>query len=241
MDTPRRTWTTTRKGPIRRLAVGLVFAAALLLDAGGAAAAIIANLETPNSKELASGIGNVQGWAFSTVPGDEIEPLVDVVIDGQPALQVPCCSPRGDVEQDYPKAPALSGFAGVYNFQSLTPGSHTVEVHVYSKLGEHKVLSTTFESESLGSFSFNKGFSFDDAKADHCTPSNVLVDGTKVARLACTGFRMTNAKGFTEHCAGTVELTWMVSSQGFRVTKGCDLIDWTMPPIVINPDFLEGK
>ena len=90
----------------------------------------------------------------------------DVDIDGQFAFQVPCCSDRGDVKAAHPQAPLYSGFAGAFNFQSLTPGQHTMDVHVYSKFGDHHVLSTTFTSESMGSYAFNKKFMFDDAKAE---------------------------------------------------------------------------
>ncbi len=221
---------------VRALAIAAVLTAGVSANAG---AAIVANLESPNSQELASGIGNVQGWAYPTIPGDEIKTEIDVYVDGQLVVQVPCCSDRGDVKQAHPAAPILSGFSGAYNFQSLTPGQHTMQVHVYSKFGDHEILSTTFTSDSLGSYPFNKKLFFDDAKADHCTPSNVVENGETVARFVCSGLEFTNGAGFTEHCAGDIEMTWMRSAQGFRVTKGCDLIDWVKPPFTIEPGLID--
>lgn len=203
--------------------------------AAPASAAIVANLEGPNANELASGIGNVQGWAFPTLSGDEIETELDVYVDGQFVMNVPCCSDRADVKQVHPSAPVLSGFSGAFNFASVAPGPHTMEVHVYSKFGDHLVLTTSFTTARLGSYPYNKKFLWDDAKVDHCTSSNTVVNGKTVARVTCTDVEFTNGAGFTEHCAGTVEMTWVASAQGFRVTKGCDQIDWVKPPIEIGP------
>ncbi len=225
-----------------RMGRALAIVATLMAGlAGTASATIVANLEGPNPNELASGVGNVQGWAYATIPGDEIKTEVDVYVDGQFALQVPCCSDRGDVKQAIAAAPLLSGFSGAYNFASLAPGQHTMEVHVYSKFGDHKVLSTAFSSESLGTYSFNKKFLFDDGKADHCTPSNVVEDGEMVGRIVCSGVELTNGAGFTEHCAGDIEMTWVRSVQGFRVSKGCDFIDWVKPPFKLEPSLILGE
>lgn len=228
------------RGSGRRVVIACVSAACLALSASVGSAAIQGNLEGPNGSEIASGIANVQGWVFPTLPGDVIETELDVYVDGQFVMNIPCCGDRGDVKQAHPQAPMLSGFSGAYNFSSLTPGTHTMEVHAYSKLGDHKVLSTTFDSARLGSYAYNKKFQWDDAKADHCTASNTTVGGKTVARVVCTDVEFTNGTGYTEHCAGTVEMTWMSSSQGFRVTKGCDFIDKVTPPFQINPELI-GK
>lgn len=231
------------RGHVRPLlrAVGAIVASVMAF-ASGAEAAIVANLEAPNASELASGVANVQGWAYPTIPGDEIEAEIDVHVDGQFALQVPCCSDRADVKAVHPSAPVLSGFSGAYNFQSLAPGAHTMEVHIYSKFGDHQVLSTSFTSESLGTYAFNKKLFYDDADAGHCISSNTVVNGETVARIVCSGVEFTNGAGFTEHCADDVEMTWLSSAQGFRVTKGCDFIDFVKPPPdIVVPELLGGN
>ena len=224
------------KTMFKRIAAVAALTGLLGFGATASAAEIIqAHLEAPNPSELASGIGNVQGWAFATVPGDEIKAQIEVWIDGQFAFEVPCCSSRGDVVDAFKNsqtpAPLRSGFAGAFNFQSLAKGEHTMEVRLESKFGHVRTLKTTFTSEPMGNFAYNKKFLFDDATADHCVPSNVMVAGESVARLVCSGMTFTNGKGFTEHCAGKIEMTWIRSAQGFRLTKGCDLIDWVKPPV----------
>lgn len=234
----KQTWNSGRSRiarSIRGLGLALTVVVAVV---GHADAAIVANLEAPNSNELASGIGNVQGWAFSTTPGDEIKTNVDVYIDGQYVMQVPCCSDRADVKAVHPSAPILTGFSGAFNFQSLSPGPHTMEVHFASKFGESHVVSTSFGSESLGSYAFNKKLLFEDASVDFCSPTNVVENGEMVARLICSGVEFTNGAGFTEHCADTIEMTWIKSAQGFRVSKGCNLIDWVKPPFTIEPGLV---
>ena len=197
---------------------------ALVGSAVDAAGAIVANLEHPTSANVSSGIGNVQGWAFPTRPGDEIDPVIDVYIDGQFALEIPCCSDRGDVQAAYPNAPLMSGFGGSFNFQALAPGQHTLEARIYSKLGDSNILSTSFTSETIGTFAFNRYLDFDDSSTGHCTPSNVWIPGQAdpVARLICSGIVLENGQGETEHCTGQIELTWVKWAQGFRLTKGCE-------------------
>ena len=73
---------TTARSAARQLALALAFTAvALVAYALNAAVAIVAHLENPTSAHLASGVANVQGWAFPTTPGDEIQPQIDVYID----------------------------------------------------------------------------------------------------------------------------------------------------------------
>ena len=52
-------------------------------------AAITALFESPPSGPV-SGVQVVRGWAFVTEPGDTIA-RVELVVDGAPAMTIPCC------------------------------------------------------------------------------------------------------------------------------------------------------
>ena len=208
----------------RRSLIASVLCLLALAQTSVGNAEIVAHLESPSSNEIASGIGNIQGWAFTTTPGEAIDPLIEIYIDGKFAIDIPCCSDRGDVLAAHPEAPMGTGFAGAFSFGSLLPGAHTLQAHVYTNKNDVKVLATTFVSTALGSFAFNKKFTWDDAEADHCSPVNTNFGGKDVAQIVCTGVHFTAGNNQTEHCIGSVEFTWMSSQQGFRVTKGCDLI-----------------
>lgn len=71
-------------------------------------------LELPSG--VASGISNVQGWAYTTTEGAELVQPFAVLIDGVEQFKVPCCGDRGDVQATNPGAPLLTGFSGVYNW-----------------------------------------------------------------------------------------------------------------------------
>ena len=88
--------------------------AGIFLSAMPADADIFGELEAPSG--FASGISNVQGWAFTNTPGAELIQPFDVLIDGEVQFRVPCCGDRGDVQDNFPGAPLLSGFSGAYNW-----------------------------------------------------------------------------------------------------------------------------
>lgn len=98
---------------------------------------IVANFEWPNS--TVSSISIAGGWAFSE--GSNIINLVELWINGEYSISMPCCSDRGDVKKVFPSADLLSGFAGIYNWPKLLPdGVSTLEALVYNELGDKLVL-----------------------------------------------------------------------------------------------------
>ncbi len=95
----------------RRLAIA---GALLFLAPLPARAAIVGLLESPDF--VASGVSNVQGWAYTTTPGAHLIQPFDVLVDGVKVAEVPCCSDRGDVQAAHPEAPLRTGFSGVFNW-----------------------------------------------------------------------------------------------------------------------------
>lgn len=92
----------------------VVAVAGVSLSAAPASAEIMGNLEAPDG--FASGISNVQGWAYTTTEGAELIQPFPVLINGVEQFKVPCCGDRGDVQDAFPGAPLLTGFSGVYNW-----------------------------------------------------------------------------------------------------------------------------
>ena len=80
-----------------------------------------------------SGVQVVRGWAFVTEPGDTIA-RVELVVDGAPAMTIPCCGERADVAAAHPQYPAAvtlrSGWGLTLNWSLLPPGLHTVQVEI---------------------------------------------------------------------------------------------------------------
>lgn len=101
------------------------------------AGGIKANFEWPGLDP--EGISIAGGWAFSPEIG--IKPLVELWIDGEYAISMPCCSDRGDVPAVFPDAPILSGFAGIFNWLGLLPpGPHSLWAIIDDHQGNRKVL-----------------------------------------------------------------------------------------------------
>jgi len=138
---------------------GTLLAAALgfMLPAATVHAEIKGTLELPDG--FASGVANVQGWAYTTTPGAELIQPFAVLINGVEQFKVPCCGDRGDVKDAHPEAPLLTGFSAAYNWGlavpaapikalpqgGLGPPQLVVQVVVTDTMGGLKILSKTVD------------------------------------------------------------------------------------------------
>lgn len=105
---------------------------------------IRANFEWPPPE--VSGVSIAGGWAFSGDPATEIYPLVDLWVDGEFAIDMPCCSSRGDVSSVFPSAPLLAGFGGAYNWSGLlSVGRHSLQIRVRDFAGNELRLGKEVE------------------------------------------------------------------------------------------------
>jgi hypothetical protein len=105
--------------------------AAVLAGATVSQAQIVAELESPADVQAVSGINLLRGWAFSE--GEDEEVNVQILIDGiiSEDLSVACCSSRQDVVDEHGAGTRLdSGFGAVVNYAELSPGPHTIGVHL---------------------------------------------------------------------------------------------------------------
>ena len=197
----------------------------IALSAAQANAAIRAALEIPgNGSILNSGVSLISGWAFSTTPGATIDPVVEVSIDGSPAEEIARCSSRGDVQQSFPEAPLRSGFAGIFNYQLLDTGQHTIAVTLTSSKGEKTTLDATFVSSRLSDITFANNVQFSDANvnSEDCTSID-NPDAPFQAAIGCHNVLVTLKDGSAQLCAAPnyIALVWDRPSQSFKLDGGC--------------------
>lgn len=206
------------------LLVSTVLLVGLVLSTGQARAAIHASLERPASNFPASGVGNVQGWAFTDVPNASIERLIEVQIDNESPFYVPCCSGRGDVQDVYPNAPIGSGYSGAYNFQRLDTGLHDIRVTIRSTAGESKTIVSTFEVVKLSPFKFLRSFSWSDIQDPGCESVNGMDPAYGNAGAVCIGGKAVSKStgNPTSTCDGTIQFAFDRASQTLMPISGCD-------------------
>lgn len=199
-----------------------------------ARSAIVGNLEGPAT--VGSQISNIQGWVFTNTPGAELIQPFQVRIGGVDVMKVPCCGDRGDVQEQNPGAPLLTGFSGVYNWGLLGGGGDEVlvEVIVTDTAGGEKVLSTTVSAYSLTeAFSFvhhvgaaPNGLTDGPPRIGRCAVVNSLTSPTAgYAELYCEQLYsrriLPPPDAFvTNHC-DAVTFSWDRASQGFKQTSDC--------------------
>ena len=202
----------------------LLVAVAILALAQPATAAIKANLEYPSQSFPASGIGNIQGWAFSTFSNATIDPLIEVKIDSEPSFYVPCCSTRQDVKQAYSTAPVHSGFSGVTNFQRLSEGSHTIAVTIRSSALEKKTIKSTFKVVKLSPWARLDSFRWKQSPKAQCESLEGLDPAYGNAGAVCNHSRAvsTHPKKLVTDCDGTIQFAFDRSRQTFAPITGCD-------------------
>jgi hypothetical protein len=95
---------------------------------------IVGALEGPSEGQRALGIKTIYGWALD---GEGVS-RVKLLIDGEYICDIPHGSLREDVKEahpDYPNA-ERGGFAMVWNYSSLSPGAHFVQIEVQNMKGE---------------------------------------------------------------------------------------------------------
>jgi hypothetical protein len=139
-------------------------------------------LEEPAQGAVYSGISNLRGWAVAT---EEIS-RVDILVDGVLLQSAPYGGARPDVAAAFPSTAqsSHSGFSLAFNYNSLTPGEHTITARSYTNRGETLESSSTFTAKNFGS-EFISGSSLVNLSGGFCEMGgnsasflDVLVDGS---------------------------------------------------------------
>ena len=114
---------------------------------------ILVNLEEPVAQEIASGVGNIRGWAVAPIPVRRVELYIDDVF----ASVVPYGGSRNDVAIQHPTLPNSdkSGFSQAFFYGNLDSElSHTARVVVVDDNGDFNEASATFNVLAFDEFVF---------------------------------------------------------------------------------------
>ena len=95
---------------------------------------MIGELESPSEGKKVVGLKTIYGWALAAEGVSSIKAF----IDGAYLCDIPYGGLREDLKEHYPNYPNAEegGFALVWNYSSLPPGSHHVEIEIQSQKGE---------------------------------------------------------------------------------------------------------
>jgi len=106
------------------------------------------SLEEPVDGGTYSGIGNLRGWSVSSQGISR----VDILIDGELFQSAPYGGARGDVAGAFPSVAgsAESGFSLAFNYNSLSPGEHTITARAHTARGQTLESSSTFTAQNFG-------------------------------------------------------------------------------------------
>ena len=183
----------------------------VLLSCGVSNGEIVASLDEPLG--LASGVGNIRGWAYTTTSGASIVSPLEILIDGTPSAVAACCTSRSDV------AVRLSGFSGQFNWALLSPGVHEIRVVIKSTSGEVLNLAHEFVSVRTANVNFATAVSFGEATQCFFSNGSTFGDG---ANFRCTNVLVTMSDGNQQQCPGSISYTWDKGSQSFKQSSDCE-------------------
>ena len=95
---------------------------------------IIGALESPSEGKRVLGLKTIYGWALD---GEGIS-KVRLLIDGEYICDIPYGGLREELKEIYPNYPGAEkgGYALVWNYSSLPPGAHRVQVEIQNVRGE---------------------------------------------------------------------------------------------------------
>jgi len=180
-------------------------------EACAVASTLLLGFESPEIDQAVSGIGTIRGWAFDTIAGGKVQ-HVELFVDGALVGDIPCCSPRGDVQATFSQFPAdntaNSGWGTGINWGELTPGSHIVQIKAQSSSGEILASETrTVKVIRPGTSSFVDVFSL--ARA------STQIDGQDLI-LQNVSVR---DKATQQQNDVTATFRWFTNSQAFGMTQ----------------------
>ena len=156
-----------------------------LLIASPALALITAVLENPEAGPT-SGFAIVSGWAFAFNDIDGIPTPVDVTvkvrIDGITQNDIPCCSPRADVQgaPGNEGAPLETGFAGQILYSLLSAGPHTIGIEVTAEGCDPSIIDRSVVVVKPGGAAFVSELDVSGATAS-TDAEGILVNGATVS------------------------------------------------------------
>ncbi|HRX70945.1 MAG: hypothetical protein KDJ22_07890 [Candidatus Competibacteraceae bacterium] len=164
-----------------------------------------AALESPNEGDTGSGIAVIRGWAIA--PAERAINRVQLLIDGEPSITLPCCSRRTDVAAAFPDEPnaANSGFGATFNYGNLTPGNHSLTLEIEDSSGAVRTFTRGLRVRNPGNFAFLENLDLGAASVD-------IVAGQLAVRNAQAQDRVSG-----QVVRRNLRYQWDVPSQGFAL------------------------
>ena len=169
---------------------------------------VLVGFESPSAGQAVAGISTIRGWAFSSLAGIKVQ-KVELFVDGNVVGELPCCSPRGDVQGAFPQFPvdntANSGWGTGVNWSELPPGPHSVFIKATSTNGDTTLSDVrTVTVVRLGASAFIDAFSLSRASVEiagqDLIVKNIVVrdkDTQQQSEVTATFNWLTNAQGFS--------------------------------------------
>ncbi|KAB2928851.1 MAG: hypothetical protein F9K25_11905 [Candidatus Contendobacter sp.] len=144
-----------------------------------------AALESPNHGDTGSGIAVVRGWAVA--PAGRAIQRVQLFVDGEPSMTIPCCSYRSDVAAALPgeSNAANSGFGVTFNYGNLRAGVHSMTVEIEDSSGALRKFVRGILVRNPGDFSFLEQLDLGAAQV-RITGGQLVIEGA-LARDKATG------------------------------------------------------
>jgi glucose/arabinose dehydrogenase len=193
-------WPRALLAALRRSLLALTW-----LPSAQAQTSLQANWESPVPGQTVAGVGLIRGWAFplssSGSPG-----TVQLLVDGQPFGEVPCCSQRPDVSAAFPASPQAlaSGWGITFNYGRLAAGPHTVAIALGDP-GATAALSRSVQVIRPGDFEFLDRLDLSGATA-RTEGQEVVLEGVAVRDAASATVR-----------AVDVRLRWLIGTQSLEL------------------------
>ena len=162
---------------------------------------LVAYLEEPIEGEIHMGVGNLRGWAVSSVGIRKVE----AYLDGEFLAEIPYGGTRGDVGGVFPdiSGSRLSGFSMSLNYSGLSAGSHTLEIIAESIDNETISRSVEFQTIRFDSEFIGASEVIDlDAAASILSGDEIRVENISIA-----------GKSYD------LLLRWRTAEQGFEIVE----------------------
>ena len=215
---------SVRTDSIRKWLFGLsVFFLTLLISAPSFARIIVAP-GNPGSRDVASGITAISGWAYSTEGADV---TVKLRLNGETSAEIPCCGPREDVKAVHSDAPLETSYGLLFNYANLPAGVHTIGVEVSADGEETVVVDHAVTVVVPGNSGFLSAVNLDAASAS-IEGNTIIVSGVTVTD---------KASGDTETI--TVDLSYNTGLQSFQISaaqgaSGAPMATFDASPILTD-------
>lgn len=180
-----------------------------LFAASPALATIMANLETPEDMQDASGITLIRGTAFSTM-GAPV--TVTQRVNGTDTGNVlPCCSPRADVQAANPGAPLNTGFSTQINYGVFDPATlNSIGVRITAPNEQDVVIDHQVMVAKPGNAEFLSNFILG-------ANANIAID---VNDIVIGGAQVISSGGATT--TTNLRVSYVINSQSLVITQAFD-------------------